>query len=364
MNNTTPTRDFGKVGQMSSLVQMVLDRNREQSTLFCSPDAQQARRRYRALHPTEIAWFKCMDGRLNGPVITRTPVGIIQPFRNLAGSFDLGWPYLGELTQQWVDYAVDQGRHSMPFITYHWSKSDKHKGCRGHGYDVEKAKADARRFVKTIEYAFGDGHKQVYPILTGLETDEDTMVLNGLRGQELNISQAIGWSEDELLNCIQELFSDMEDSMVNDLLPPLQGNIAHIKSIRENPRAAEETVHAEQILAIGRGFDWMHWLNRALIIGPYSYDLAEPIRTAAEIILDNIRKGTVSAHDGALLMTSGVYREKTGSYPRMAELKARSLEAFALKVIKESVPDLYPHMHVLSGTVDTNTRLFTPLNVK
>lgn len=348
----------------SSFVQMVLDRNREQSALFCSPDAQQARRRYRALHPTEIAWFKCMDGRLNGPVITRTPVGIIQPFRNLAGSFDLGWPYLGELVQQWVDYAVDHGRHCMPFITYHWSKSDKHKGCRGHDYDVEKAKADARRFLKAIEYVFGQEHNEVYPILTGLETDEDTMVLNGPRNQELDISKALDWSSDELSNCVQELFPDMEDSVANDLSPLLQGNITHIKSLRDNPRTVEETVHAEQILAIGRGFDWMHWLNRALIIGPFSYDLAEPIRTAAEIILDNIRKGRVSAHDGALLMTSGVYREKTGSYPRMAESKARSLEAFALKVIKESVPDLYPYLHVLSGTVDTNTRLFTPLNIK
>ena len=366
MNNFS-IQDFDREEQTShasSLVQMVLDRNKEQSRLFCSPDAQLARRRYRALHPTEIAWFKCMDGRLNGPVITRTPVGIIQPFRNLAGSFDLGWPYLGELVQRWVEEAVKHGRYCMPFITYHWSKSDKYKGCRGHDYDVEKAKTDARRLLQAIEYGLGAGHKIVYPILTGIETDEDTMVLNGINDEEFDLSMALEMSVEELRQKIRELFPDMKEAMSDDLLPLLQGNIAHIKNLRKNPRTVEEMVHAEQILAIGRGFDWMHWLNKALIIGPYSYDLAEPIRTAADIILNNIREGRISTHDGALLMISGVYEEATGSSPKFAELKARSLESFALKVINESVPDLLPHLHILSGTVDTNTRLFTPLNIK
>lgn len=347
-----------------SLVQMVLQRNQEQSDLFCSSDAKLARMRYRAEHPTEIAWFKCMDGRLNGSVMTETPVGIIQPFRNLAGSFDLGWPYLGELVLQWVEYSIRNGRRCMPFLTYHWSKSDLHKGCRGHDYDVVKAKADAQHLLESIEYVFGRGHTAVYPILAGIETDEDTLVLNGLDGKELNMVDVLESSREELVQRINEVFPDMDQAFVNDLLPLVEGNIRHIRSLRANPRPVTDTVHAENILAVGRGFDWMHWFNRVLIIGPYSYDLAKPIKTAAEIILNNINEGRAPAHDGALLVTSGVYRERTGANPKLAELKAKSLEAFALKVIKASVPDLYEHLHVLSGTVDTDTRLFTALNIK
>mgnify|MGYP000152855404 CR=1 FL=1 len=41
------------------------------------------------------------DGRMwkviGFPVATNTPVGILMPFRNLGGMFDLGWPHLGEV---------------------------------------------------------------------------------------------------------------------------------------------------------------------------------------------------------------------------------------------------------------------------
>ena len=47
-----------------------------------------------------------MDGRLNLALMTETPPGIVQPFRNIGGKFDLGWPYFGILMREWVDYAV------------------------------------------------------------------------------------------------------------------------------------------------------------------------------------------------------------------------------------------------------------------
>ena len=62
-----------------------------------SPEAWLARQRCLAEHPTAIAVLKCMDGRINIPVATQTPAGILMPFRNLGGMFDLGWPHLGEV---------------------------------------------------------------------------------------------------------------------------------------------------------------------------------------------------------------------------------------------------------------------------
>jgi hypothetical protein len=61
---------------------------------FRSPEAWLARERYLSEHPTAIVVLKCMDGRINIPVATHTPTGILMPFRNLGGMFDLGWPYL------------------------------------------------------------------------------------------------------------------------------------------------------------------------------------------------------------------------------------------------------------------------------
>lgn len=58
---------------------------------FRSPEAWLARERYLSEHPTAIAVLKCMDGRINIPVVTNTPIGILMPFRNLGGMFDLGW---------------------------------------------------------------------------------------------------------------------------------------------------------------------------------------------------------------------------------------------------------------------------------
>ncbi|HTJ55476.1 MAG TPA: hypothetical protein VL380_08670, partial [Nitrosospira sp.] len=77
---------------------------------FRGPDAWLARKRYLAEHPTAIAVLKCMDGRINLPVMTNTPPGILMPFRNLGGAFDLGWPYLGEVLSHHVQGWVNSGR--------------------------------------------------------------------------------------------------------------------------------------------------------------------------------------------------------------------------------------------------------------
>ena len=50
---------------------------RRHGEAFRSPDAWLARQRYLAEHPTAIAVMKCMDGRINIPVATRMPAGIV-----------------------------------------------------------------------------------------------------------------------------------------------------------------------------------------------------------------------------------------------------------------------------------------------
>lgn len=64
--------------------------------------------------------LKSIDGRINIPVATETPMGIIQPFRNLGGRFDMGWPHLGEVLSDYVMSVVHEGRRALIMSIYHY----------------------------------------------------------------------------------------------------------------------------------------------------------------------------------------------------------------------------------------------------
>src|SRR4030067_1016074 len=74
----------------------------------------------------------------------------------------------------------------------------------------------------------------------------------------------------------------------------------------QNTEPTLDVEHREWMICVGRGFDFLHMPNLALIIGPYSPDLAEPIRIAAGIIEDNMRAGRIP-DDGFLLLASVPY---------------------------------------------------------
>lgn len=105
-------------------IEWIFELARRHGENFSSPEAWLARQRYLAEHPTAIAVLKCMDGRINIPVATNTPTGILMPFRNLGGMFNLGWPHLGEVLAHHVMRMTGSGRRVLILITYHWSKGD------------------------------------------------------------------------------------------------------------------------------------------------------------------------------------------------------------------------------------------------
>ena len=145
---------------------------------------------------------------------------------------------------------------------------------------------------------------------------------------------------------------------MEDLLPLLLGNIRHIDKVRKAKRPVSDIDHKERILGIGRGFDWLHLHNQALLVGPFSYNLQEPIGKAAGILLDNLKKGQISKEDGIVLMASAVYRDEVGIERQLANEKAISHAKLGYATIKDHVPELLEYLHVLVGTVDLNTRYF------
>ena len=100
-------------------IDWLFDLARRHASEFCEPEAYLARTRYLAKHPTAMLVLKCMDGRINIPIATNTPPGIIQPFRNLGGMFNLGWPHLGETLVDAVGKVVASGRRALIITTYH-----------------------------------------------------------------------------------------------------------------------------------------------------------------------------------------------------------------------------------------------------
>jgi len=343
---------------IATRIDWVFDLAQRYSAEFCSPEAFLARERYLALHPTAIAVMKCMDGRINIPVATRTPPGIIQPFRNLGGMFDMGWPHLGEVLAQYVQRMIRTGRRVLILITYHFSRGDAHRGCSGFGCDTEAAIAHTRQIRRQVEAIFGAAHDSVYPLICGFETDEDALLLHNDDGRVLDLSVTL--QADELAAELAMRFPDMPREMICDLLPLLAGNLAHISGLRQERRALT-VEHREWMICLGRGFDFLHTPNLALIIGPYSPDLSDPIRKAAAIIENNMLDGRVP-DDGFLLLASVPYDE-IGVDRARAEMKSHFLSRFAADVIEREFPVLARKMIRRTAILDWNSRRIEALQV-
>jgi hypothetical protein len=142
--------------------------------------------------------------------------------------------------------------------------------------------------------------------------------------------------------------------MRQDLLPLVRGNISHIAEIKQSNRELN-VEHREWMICIGRGFDWLHMPNQALIIGPYSPDLADPIRKAASIIEANMQVGRIP-DDGFLLLALAPFRE-IGVDRARAELKSGFLSRFAADVIGSEFPKLAEKMHVRTGIFAWHSRV-------
>jgi hypothetical protein len=334
-------------------IDWLLDLAQRHTAEFRSPEACLAREHYQAKHPTAIVVLKCMDGRINIPIVTGTPPGIIQPFRNLGGIFDLGWPHLGEIMANHIQRMISSGRKVLIFITYHFSRGSDQRGCAGFGYDTRAALEHTRCIKRQAEKIFGSSHTTVYPIICGLETDEDALLLHGSNDQVLDLSSVTAAQATTLGQQVTELFSDMPEQMRHDLLRLMQGNLQWIEQVRRSSRSLE-IEHREWMICLGRGFDFLHTPNLALIVGPYSPDLADPIRKAAGIIESNMQAGRIP-DDGFLLLASVPY-EEIGMDRARAELKSRFLANFAAEVIRADFPQLVKRMHSKTAVLSWRSR--------
>jgi hypothetical protein len=340
-------------------VERLLALSRHHSEHFCSDEATAARQAYLKQHPSRIVVMKCMDGRIHVPHATRTPMGIIQPFRNLGGIFDLGWPYLGEMLCDAVTDAAEAGRDVLMLITYHFSRGERSRGCAGFGCDADAARRHAEQVRGQAKTLFAQHRRMFYPLVAGFETDTDTLILHNAAGEVLDVATLDTADADSLGARIDALFPDMPATLRADLLPLVSGNLEHALSLRGVSRELD-IEHREWVICVGRGFDFLHVPNTALIVGPYSPDLSEPIGIAASIIDANMRCGRI-ADDGFLLLSSAPY-EDPGVDEARARLKSRFLLDFAREVIQREHPALAKRMLSMAAVVHWSTRRLSQLD--
>ena len=357
--------------RMNAVNTFLLNYNRQQSDFFLSPDEVARRDLYKALHPTKVKVKKCMDGRVNVPAMTdgEVPMGVISPFRNMGGKFRIGSPSYAHFVRNFYDFtlrAMKEGKcpGGLVLVTYHFSKSDPHLGCKGFGYDTAAARAYTADLRRDCDKVYGTKHEVVYSIQVGIETDRDAFVFHGEGGATLDIAEVLDLSPEALRIRMRALYPQMREGIFNDLMPFAIGNQRHVRKVIAANRPIEKLDHAEQIIGVGRGFDWLHLANKALIVGPFSVEWPKEVAVAAGIVLANFKAGRIPHGEGSVLLVSAPYREY-GVDASIAREKALEMARISWEIIKNQVPELLAHdLELVVGTLDRNTMLMERLEVE
>ncbi len=286
------------------------------------------------------------------------------PFRMMGGLFDMGFPWFGDLAGDLIVKAISKGADCLFLCTYHFSEGDNpRRGCKGSGCDIGRSRSAAFALKHSIEEIYGRG--PVYPIVVGVETDSDALIFHdGSGGDEIDIRAHVTCGEDELRSAIDTLYYDMKQEIRRDLLPIVVGNVEHVRCVRASRRTPLEMNHLEQAVCVGRGFDWLHLPNKALIIGPFSSNWEHEIYIAGTIVDMNLRlaeAGTLTLdYEGAALVCASSHREG-GIEKDRALMRARYFERVATHVLRTHVPSL--KFRTITGTVDMQTRFLNVANI-
>ncbi len=337
------------------IAQFVIKWNQSQSEEFNSPRARLLRERYMGQHPTCIIKRLCMDGRVNLATMSNTPPGIMYPFRTMGGVFDAGYPYLSEVYDKLVQDAVRCGHSVLDFCTYHFSGGDNEKrGCRGMGHDITRSREASFGLKRQVEYIYGKGGV-VNPIVLGIETDSDAFIFHNGGNATLDMRTCEDFTESQLRYALREVYPEMEDRVLDDLLPFAVGNLKHMQEVKGRPPIEME--HLEQVICVGRGYGWFHLPNVAFIIGPFREVWPSEVVVAGDIIRKNMenwkREGREPKYDGVAVLCSSAFSGQIEK--RRAEIRARYFASVATEVLRRKVPEL--RFRLIIGATDMETQM-------
>ena len=300
--------------------------------------------RYKEKHPTKILVFKCMDGRILFSSFTETPLGFLRNFRNLGGQFNFGWVTFRNILTAIVERCYAEKRGCLAIVTYHFSEGDKKRGCAGYGYDKDASIKGAMGLKAQLERAYQGLPHDFFPIVVGIETDEDALTIHHDDKKLELASLPADISEHDLFAKLTQLYDDMPRQMRLDLLPLLMGNVRHIAKIRETSRPVIEMTHGEWIVGLGgaSAFDFLHVPNTAIIVGQYNPNLDKVVEQAFKVIKSHWKPG-----DYFLSLAAASYgRTSMGMvYEQHAMEDVRYYRRLLLEVAHKHFPELVPYTY-------------------
>lgn len=331
-----------------NLIDEILATNREHSCMFRRTVDE--RRVYRRNHPTEIMATMCMDGRINLALMCGMFFGIVCPFRNIGGKYEIGWPLMRQAVDEWERFAYHMRRDCLMIVTYHWSHGDTKRGCAGFCNDREAAIRHMADFISEVKNCYGD---RINTLLVGIETDSEAIVVHGEHGEVLDMRQeAIKGHDSHFRNALADMLPTFPEQVRNDIVPILLGNAKHVLEVMGEDRQLNDFMHRERVLVVGQGVNWFG-RNTALVVGHCDPVISEPIKMAATIIRANWKDGRIP--QGGVLMASTPYRRPEEKKGAVAE--AKFMANLALKTVRIHLPDMEGFFTPLVGVVDYDTRL-------
>ncbi len=364
---------------MCETANFLLGHNARISAEFMGEPTRSERERYMSQHPTEILVFKCMDGRLHLTMMSELPTGAVDPYRNIAGKFDLGWPKLCTDIKAKVTEASAKGQRLLALCSYHYASGCRERGCRGMQYDTNAARGEAEKLATQFLDVFAGGARAaVIPLVMGIETDEEALIFEAFHDDTDQLTFSLLTSKTSLkrldtrdfaarvpdaaavLAAVTSLLPGVDRQLAKDLAPIVINNAKHIYERRQLNLPIIELDHKETVIAVGTGFDWLHVPNKAFIIGPYDHLWPQHVATAASIVTPNV---DLAANDGIVLITSAYCSDQPGSYGwKLAENTAK----YYAKVSQEAIVAqktllAKTKVHVLVGVVDRATLKFHPV---
>ena len=351
------SKNVSNIAPEEGIVNAIKRINREQSAKYIADlprlDA------YMAKHPTRLVCLKCMDGRVHLSAMTGAPLGRVTPFRAIGGAFRPAWPaFMKRMTTlaQGARARLNRGElgRIAVLVSFHYSRSDKNLCCAGWKHDTQAAQAHARWLADELRVVYGD---YIDFIVLGVETDLDELELHGPNGVVSGVA-CHNLSETEIFDRIRVAFPHLDLQTARDLAPLMAGNAKHVQEVASRTRSLCETHHAERVIALGQGFDWMATRNIALIVNDFDTNCDGAIVTACRIIMKNMGVTLASNADVVLFSNIKYKVDADGLDRRQAEARARDLRREAVQYIKQGIPEFLAtgRVYYLVGVTNERTK--------
>jgi hypothetical protein len=322
---------------------------------YCQEFRKQAQmlNEYLLRHPTQIVVFKCMDGRILFSSFTETPLGSLKNFRNLGGQFNMGWKGLKEALTTTVQKNHDEGRGCLAIVTYHYSKGDPKRGCAGYKYNIKASIEGAMQFKRQIKDAYRELPYHIFPIVVGIETDDESLKFHNGNGEYLDLATVDpDITNDEMFNKLLDLYDVIPGCVLADLNPLLMGNVKHTNRIKASNRPLTDMEHGEWIVGAGgaTAYEWLHVPNTALLVGQYNPNIERPISEALHVIRNSWVPGKKF-----LYMSAASYGRS--NHPQLVLPEVRYYSRMIHETCEKFFPEMLKDMYPVKALVDSHTQL-------